>query len=118
MYLKSDGKKFFLLTATLLEPADRLLSLMKRNIDQFLANEARLQEYLVWVRDKSNSVEADQKIAAIREFYYSLHPSLDHILVTLDTKQQNHLFLNLSQEEHAIYSYCLYSTYFYVSILA
>ena len=51
---------------------------MKRNIDQFLANEARLQEYLVWVRDKSNSVEADQKIAAIREFYYSLHPSLDH----------------------------------------
>ncbi|CCQ56008.1 hypothetical protein CWATWH0003_1906 [Crocosphaera watsonii WH 0003] len=71
-------KEVFLLTATLLEPADRLLSLMKRNIDQFLANETRLQEYLVWVRDKSNSVEADQKIAAIREFYYSLHPSLDH----------------------------------------
>ncbi|MDJ0580710.1 NACHT domain-containing NTPase [Crocosphaera sp.] len=70
-------KEVFLLTATLLEPADRLLLLMKHNIDKLLANETRLQEYLVWVRDKSNSVEADQKIAVIRQFYYSFDPDRD-----------------------------------------
>ena len=78
-------REVFLLTTAMLEPADRLLLLMKRNIDELLANETRLQEYLVWVRDKSNSVESHSKIAAIRAFYLDLSGSLElNLFLKLD----------------------------------
>ena len=87
-------KEVFLLTATLLEPADRLLLLMKQNIDKLLANETRLQEYLVWVRDKSNSVESDQKIAVTIQFYYSLDLDI-YLYLDLDLDLYSSLDLDL-----------------------
>ncbi|MEM8781118.1 MAG: signal transduction protein, partial [Cyanobacteria bacterium P01_G01_bin.49] len=65
-------REVFLLTATLLEPADRLLILMKRNIDELIAKEAKLQKHLTLVNNKSNSVEANCKNSAIRACYFSL----------------------------------------------
>ncbi|MDJ0662441.1 MAG: NACHT domain-containing NTPase [Crocosphaera sp.] len=70
-------REVFLLTTAMLEPADKLLLLMKRNIDKLIGHETELQEFLVWVRDKSNSVESDYKTAPIRVFYfyYALYDS-------------------------------------------
>ncbi|MDJ0598463.1 MAG: NACHT domain-containing NTPase [Crocosphaera sp.] len=103
-------REVFLLITTLLEPADRLLLLMKRNIDQLIANEIRLQEYLVWVRDKSNAVQADSKIAAIREFYYSYDLAL--YSVPYSTLYRD-LLLKLSQNLFGDLDRFLYLSLFY-----
>ena len=65
-------REVFLLTATILEPADHLLLLMKQEIDRLVADELEIQKLLTWAKDKSNSVEADYKIADIRAFYLDL----------------------------------------------
>ena len=62
-------REVFLLTAGLLPNADRLLQLMKHQADHLLAEDPRLQDYLHWVRDKSNSVAVPYKPAAVRAFY-------------------------------------------------
>ena len=71
-------REVFLLTATLLEPADLLLQLMKQKIDQLVAHDPDIQKLLTWARRKSASVKANYKIAAIRAFY--LHLFLDRTL--------------------------------------
>ncbi|MEL6441155.1 MAG: NACHT domain-containing NTPase [Cyanobacteria bacterium J06621_8] len=79
-------REVFLLTAAMLEPADRLLILMKQQIDQLIASDKDLQQLLIRVKDKSNSVEADYKIVAIRAFYLHIYatlkfsPDFDHFL--------------------------------------
>ena len=66
-------REVFLLTVGMLEPADRLLLLMKREIDTLIAKNLDLQRLLVWAKNRSNSVEADYKIAAIRSLYLYFH---------------------------------------------
>ncbi len=89
-------REVFLLTAAMLEPADRLLLLMKRQIDELIAKDSDLQKLLVWARNKSNSVEANYKIAAIRAFYLDLHFHYDRSL-SLDLSLYLSLSLSLSR---------------------
>lgn len=60
------------------QPADRLLRMIKQAIDQSIANEPKLQEFLTWVLQKSESVSANYKPVAIRAFYFAL--DLNHTL--------------------------------------
>jgi len=62
----------FLLTAGMLKNADKLLQAMKQQIDSILAQDDELQQFLVWVEQKSRSVEASYKPASIRAFYFDL----------------------------------------------
>jgi len=48
---------------------DKLLCLMKQQIDIFLASEEKLQEFLRWVSQKSSSAQVPYKPAALRAFY-------------------------------------------------
>ncbi|MEP0917542.1 NACHT domain-containing NTPase [Leptolyngbya sp. DQ-M1] len=70
-------REVFLLTVGMLENADALLQPMKQGIDRILAQDEQLQQFLNWVEQKSGSVKAPYKPAAIRAFYFALDQILD-----------------------------------------
>ena len=63
-------REVFLLTVGMLDNADLLLQLMKQQIDKLLGDDEKLQQYLTWVEEKSKSVEAPYKPAAVRAYYF------------------------------------------------
>ncbi|BAY12116.1 NACHT domain-containing protein [Calothrix sp. NIES-2098] len=65
-------REVFLLAVGMSPSADRLLLLMKEKIDAIVSVNQRLQQFLVWVRDKSCSVDVTYKAAAVRAFYFGL----------------------------------------------
>ncbi|BAY25898.1 hypothetical protein NIES2100_57060 [Calothrix sp. NIES-2100] len=65
-------RNVFLLTAGMLNNATYLLQLMKQHIDGLVAFDEQLQEFLTWLHQKSLSVQAPYKSAAIRAFYLTL----------------------------------------------
>ena len=88
-------REIFLLTTETLEPADRLLELMKKEIDLLVVNEPAIQQLLSWATKKAISVDTPYKIAAIRAFYLALDLSLYQNL-DLDRNLSLSLFLDLS----------------------
>jgi predicted NACHT family NTPase len=70
-------REVFLLTVEILDNADTLLQSMKQQIDDRLAGDEKLQQFLTWVEQKSSSVTAPYKPAAIRAFYYALDLARD-----------------------------------------
>ncbi|WP_229456267.1 NACHT domain-containing NTPase [Nostoc sp. CHAB 5715] len=70
-------REVFLIMVGMLKNADQLLQAMKNQIDGILANDKKLQEFLSWVEQKSRSVEASYKPAAIRAHYLIRALSLD-----------------------------------------
>ncbi len=95
-------REVFVLVVGMLQPADYLLQLMKLRIDELLAADERLQQFLMWVSKKSFVVEVSHKPAAVRAFYFNLardrHPQRDpkryrdsELIRTLDY----HLFILL-----------------------
>jgi predicted NACHT family NTPase len=64
-------REVFLLAVGLAKSADKLLCLMKQQIDSIIAGE-QLQQFLRWVSEKSLSVNVSYNPAAIRAFYLSL----------------------------------------------
>ncbi|BAZ13529.1 NACHT domain family protein [Calothrix sp. NIES-4071] len=77
----------FLLTVGMLDNADPLLQLMKQEIDKLLRSDDKLQQFLAWVQDKSKTITASYKPAAVRAWYFSLDLYLDRDL---------YLYLNLN----------------------
>jgi predicted NACHT family NTPase len=70
----------FLLTVGMSPSADRLLLLLKEKIDFIVGDDQRLQEFLLWVKEKSLSVKLSYKPAAVRAFYLSLSLDLSRSL--------------------------------------
>ena len=73
-------REVFLLSAAMLENADELLMSMKQQIDVLLADDDKLQQFLIWVEQKSESVETPYKPTAIRALYFDLSLSLSRSL--------------------------------------
>jgi predicted NACHT family NTPase len=67
-------REVFLLTVGMLKNADMLLLGMKREIDGFLAEDEKLQQFLGWVEEKSRSGQVRYKPSAVRAFYLSFNP--------------------------------------------
>ncbi len=63
-------REVFLLAVGMSRSADYLLQLMKQKIDSLLATDLKLQDFLAWVWEKSNSIEK-YKPAAVRAFYFA-----------------------------------------------
>ncbi|MFB2835998.1 NACHT C-terminal helical domain 2-containing protein [Floridanema evergladense] len=61
----------------MLPNADCLLLLMKHQIDLLVAAEQKLQQFLMWVKQKSLSVYVNYKPAAVRSFYLAFGHNLD-----------------------------------------
>lgn len=67
----------FLLVAEMWQEVDNLLQLMKQKIDRSIATNEKLQKFLMWVMEKSISVEVDDKPLVVRAFYFNLALALD-----------------------------------------
>ena len=68
----------FLLTAAMLRSADSLVQLMKQKIDALVAQDAYLQDFLVWASQKSQTIATQPKIATSRAFYLALAQGSPH----------------------------------------
>ncbi|RAM48601.1 MAG: signal transduction protein [Hapalosiphonaceae cyanobacterium JJU2] len=86
-------REVFLLTAGMMRKADDLVQLMKQKIDGLLAGDEKLQQFLTWVKEKSESVEARYKPATVRDFYFSL--SLD-LFVNFDFSDSADLYFDFN----------------------
>jgi predicted NACHT family NTPase len=64
-------REVFLLASTMLEKPDFFFFLMKAIIDKLLLKSPPLQNFLIWIDQKSKSVDAPNKSAAIRAFYFN-----------------------------------------------
>ncbi len=62
-------KEMFYLTAEMLRRSDDFLKLMKERIDGMLTGDEKLQDFLKWADQKTNSVQFSCKTIAIRAFY-------------------------------------------------
>jgi predicted NACHT family NTPase len=70
-------REVFFLTVGILTNADDLVQLMKQHVDALLAEDEKLQKFLYWVDEKSCSVKAPYKPAAVRAFYFVFDRHLD-----------------------------------------
>jgi len=70
-------REIILLTVGMLQNTDQFMQAMKHQIDSILAQDEELQRFLSWVEQKSRSVEAPYKPAAIRAFYLAPVLSID-----------------------------------------
>ena len=70
-------REVFLLTMGMLPSADYLLLMMKQQTDSLVIGDDRLQEFLSWVQQKENSIDAPYKPAAIRALYLVIAPVID-----------------------------------------
>jgi predicted NACHT family NTPase len=70
-------KEVFFLVVEQLPSADYLLKQMKQKIDELLVGDEKLQQFLKWVQQKSESVEVLYKPAAVRAFYFDLDITRD-----------------------------------------
>ncbi|MBD2495563.1 NACHT domain-containing NTPase [Nostoc sp. FACHB-280] len=59
----------FLLTVSMLPNASEMLRLMKQKIDNLVTDDQKIQDFLFWLNQKSNSVATQYKAGAIRAFY-------------------------------------------------
>ncbi|MEH2297893.1 MAG: NACHT domain-containing NTPase [Nostoc sp.] len=73
-------REVFLLAVGMSPNADRLLLLIKEKIDFIVADDQRLQEFLLWVKEKSLSVKVSYKPAALRAYYLFLSRCLSRSL--------------------------------------
>jgi predicted NACHT family NTPase len=71
-------REVFLLTAELLpqDKANQLLLLMKHHTDAIVAGNGKLQQLLVWAKDKAAAVQTSNRPAAVRGFYLALDRAL------------------------------------------
>lgn len=65
-------REVFLLTVEILEPADELLQLMKHKVDSLGVVNGKLQDFLVWVEEKSQTVYTPYHPASVRAFYLTI----------------------------------------------
>ena len=73
-------REVFLLAFGILQDGSQLLLLlllMKQQIDNLVAADQKIQQFLAWVNKKSASIEATYKPAAIKAFYFALDLALN-----------------------------------------
>ncbi|OUC13157.1 MAG: hypothetical protein B0A82_18605 [Alkalinema sp. CACIAM 70d] len=73
-------REVFHLALSRMEHPDELLLRTKRQIDELLAGDPKLQKFLKWVDGKARSANTPYKPAAVRAFYFALTRDLDFAL--------------------------------------
>jgi predicted NACHT family NTPase len=77
---KQHWQEVFFMTVDIRQEADALLQTMKQAVDQLLAPDPKLQEFLLWLNQKSGSVGMSYKPAAVRAFYLARNRHLNRII--------------------------------------
>lgn len=71
-------REVFLLATEMLRKNDKLLLMMKEKIDDIVAGEEKIQQFLAWIDEKAKAANIQAKPAAVRAFYFSLGRAIDH----------------------------------------
>lgn len=77
-------REVFRLTVEMLPDADQFLLLMKVEVDRILAGDEKLQQFLVWVLERSRSDKGYNKPVVTRSFYFALDLARNRDDRTLD----------------------------------
>ncbi|WP_293350425.1 MULTISPECIES: NACHT domain-containing protein [unclassified Microcoleus] len=68
-------REVFLLTVEMLPSSDKLMGLMKEQVDKLIPNDKKLHRFFTWLKQKSLSVKNQDKVAlklaTIRSFYFA-----------------------------------------------
>ncbi|MEQ8541958.1 MAG: NACHT domain-containing NTPase [Coleofasciculus sp. D1-CHI-01] len=100
-------REVFLLTAGMMRNADELVQQMKQRIDELVYSDARLQQFMEWIYQKSMSINITCKLASIRALYLELE--MTTVLVAqLNEKIEFFTTLDVYNPDEA-YTYRLYS---------
>ncbi|HCF29256.1 MAG TPA: hypothetical protein DEV81_19100 [Cyanobacteria bacterium UBA11049] len=70
-------REVFLLSVGMLRNADFLIQLMKQQIDNLIAEDRNLQNFLNWLSRKSFATNVTYKLASVRAFYLELSLGID-----------------------------------------
>lgn len=70
---KKSCREVFLLLIEIVNNADELLRQMKIKIDELVASDEKLQQFLAWIAQKSLLVDIGYKPASIRAFYLKVN---------------------------------------------
>ncbi|NEQ71331.1 MAG: signal transduction protein, partial [Symploca sp. SIO2D2] len=95
-------REVFLLTVSMMLDASELMQLIKQKIDRLVARDEKIQQFLHWLNQKSRSVDAPYKPAAVRAFYLSLDldPDLELSQILEPALEQSlGFFLDLDLDE-------------------
>ncbi len=92
---ESRWQEVFLMTVEMLPSADRLLLLMKKQVDELVAKDEMLQSFLVWLNKKSCSVESSFNLATLRALYLDLAISINVAI----TNRTPNPYINLFEED-------------------
>jgi predicted NACHT family NTPase len=65
-------REVFLLAVGMLQPADYLLQLIKQEVDALVTKDQKLQQFLMWVKEKSLAVKVSYVPSAVRAFYFNI----------------------------------------------
>lgn len=77
--MEKRWREVLLLAIGMLSSADRLLLLMKKQVDKLVAGDDKLQQFLIWVSQKSMSVKVSCKSVVVRAFYFTLDPAHNNL---------------------------------------
>lgn len=96
-------REVFLLSAEMLQPSDKLLQLMKQQIDNLMTTKANLQNFISWVLHKSSEVSVSYHPASVRAFYFTIalppkHPLACNqgLAIALDRRIAGNLSVDLA----------------------
>lgn len=64
----------------MLQNADYLMQLAKQEVDNLISKNNYLQNFLIWLEQKSHTVNVTYKLVAVRAFYLDVSLGLDFIL--------------------------------------
>jgi predicted NACHT family NTPase len=79
-FTEKRWREVCLLAVEMSPHAERLLLFIKKNIDMLVNKYEKFQQFLIWVKNKSLSVQGSYKPAAVRALYFVLYldPHLDN----------------------------------------
>lgn len=77
-------REVFSLTLVMLQSADHLLQFMKQEVDAIVAGDKKLQQFLMWLKQKSLSVKVPYKQVVVRDFYLNLTNDFNDALSNLE----------------------------------
>ncbi|MBU7586518.1 MAG: NACHT domain-containing NTPase [Nostoc sp. TH1S01] len=86
----------FLLTVSMLNNAEEMLRVMKQKIDDLVANDQKIQDFLLWLYQKSNSVATQYQAGAIRAFYLVCVGRSLEVFLKGSNSPQHQVFANSS----------------------
>jgi hypothetical protein len=65
-------REVFLLSVDMVENSATLLQRMKQAIDEFISGDTLLQDFMIWLSHKSDSLKGLYKLIAVRAFFFEL----------------------------------------------